>query len=121
MDWAALQKNLAPAFSNGFGEDVLYTPTGGTPRTIKAHVDRNPPEHIAPDGQVLTPKMRITVNNDATTGISSATVDRYGSDTITVAYRIGTAPTAFPLYQVPPGTPLKMAANDAGRITFDLR
>ena len=121
MDWNTLLQNTAPAFANVFGEYVVYTPATGSPRTIKAHVDRNPPEHIAPDGQVLTPKLRITVNNDATTGISTATADFHGSDKITVAERIGGIPAVFSMFQVPPGTTLQMAANDAGRITFDLR
>ncbi len=68
-----------------FAETITYNPYGGSPIDISAIVDRDPPQL---DGQIARPKMRVTVANDAATGILSSSLNT-GADTITVAYRRG--------------------------------
>jgi hypothetical protein len=101
-----------------FGESGTFTPRGGTPRTIGAVVDRNPPERINARGEFVTPKMTITVANDATTGISSADLDAYGNDKFAIPLRIGGVAQVFGVY-----LPDSSAGNfmDAGMITLDLK
>jgi hypothetical protein len=108
----------ASEFADGFGEPITYTPKGGAARSINAIVDRNPPERINVRGDIVTPKMTIMVANDATAGISSAELDAYGNDKVTVALRIGGVAQEFGVY-----LPDASAGNfmDAGMITLDLK
>lgn len=67
------------------GEDIVYKPYGGSPRTIRAFVERG----IA-DVSGLTPGSVaiVYVLNDRTTGIPSAQLDR-GRDKVSVSHRHG--------------------------------
>lgn len=112
----ALQ-NDAGAFIAAFGESVVYTPANGTPRTILAIVDRSVPER-APGGGAMAPKLTITVANNATTGISTATLDAAGNDRVTVAIRYGGTPVSLGVYLPPAGS---KATHDAGMVQLDLR
>lgn len=76
----------APRLLAAFGEEVVYKPIGGAPRTITANVRRNPPEEIA-DG-VKVKDLTIDVYNDRTTGVEARSV-KTGQDTIEVADIVG--------------------------------
>jgi hypothetical protein len=107
----------AAAFADpdfGFGEPVVYTKRGGVTRTINAVVYRTPP--VTYDQGVKSPALQIDVANSATTGISTAEID-YGSDTITVAQRIGGAAKAFQIHQPADG----QSDQDAGMLRIELR
>lgn len=80
------------------GEDVVYVPHGGTERPIKAIVNRDPPARMTVDGKMVTPRMTVEVQNDATTGISSAELNGYGNDKIRIAYRPGGTAEDFGVY-----------------------
>lgn len=104
----------AAAFTDtdGFGETVTYTPVTGSPRSISAFVERDPPDRISPDGDVYRPKMEITVANSATLGILATEIDN-GGDTVTVAYPLGATAAAHAIL----GTPI---VQDAGMIRLEL-
>lgn len=74
--------------TDAFGESVTYTRSaknGGTTRTIKAVIDRNPPEKISATITTGNKKMYVVVvRNDSTYGISSSQID-LGGDTLTFA------------------------------------
>ena len=77
-----------PDLKDLHGESVTYNPRAGGARVITAIVTRNPPAPVgAPDGAML-PSLIVTVENDSTSGISSAEID-CGDDTITLAERVG--------------------------------
>lgn len=78
------------------GESITYTPSGGSPRTITALVDRNPLEELSELGAVLVPAVEIEVLDNATTGIDSATLN-VGGDTVTVALWPGKTPVVLPI------------------------
>lgn len=122
MTWDEEIAAAAPDFTDTFGEPVTYTPSGGSPRTIQAIVDRDPPERIAGAGDLYAPKMTIDVQNDPVNGIDSSAMNLHGADTVTVAYRVGGTPQTFGVYLPPPGQgPQERRANDAGMISLDLR
>ena len=99
-------------------EDVVYVPLGGEERTVKAIVDRNPPERVDALGNLVTPKMTVQVANDATSGIAIAGLNAFGNDKIRVAYRVGGDAQDFGIYLPDP------SAGDfqsGGMLTLDLR
>ena len=112
----------APAFLKDFGEDVVYTPSGGTPRTIKADVDRNPPAGIAeaPQGgvapvaivEVANRQSSTTTDTDGVGGISSSELN-CGGDTLTLARRVGQTATARPI--------TRLVGHDAGMLKLEVR
>lgn len=102
--------------TDGFGEQVTYSPLNGTPRTINALVNRKPPAVYSGNGEVLTPLMTILVRNDATYGISSATLNANGNDRVTVAYRIGGTAESYGVY-----LPDSDVTHDVGMIELYLR
>jgi hypothetical protein len=75
----------------GFQETVTYTKRTGATRSIKAIVNRNPPEN---ENGETRPKLTIEVANNATTGILSSELNA-GGDTITLAYRKGATATTY--------------------------
>lgn len=91
-------------------ESITYTPRNGTPRTINAIINRNPPEIAA--GNMRKPSMTITVANSATLGIDITTFNA-GGDSATLG--TDTADTAKKLYLL--GKP---TAQDAGTLTFEV-
>lgn len=83
-------------------ETIVYRPNGGRPRSIRAIVDRNPPEPIEEVPQALAPKLVLTVLNNERTGISShqaAAIDT-GGDTVDVAVRVGGEVTTRPIAKI---------------------
>lgn len=70
-----------------FAERVVYCPREGRPRSIMAHVNRNPPAPV--DGSTgIAPRAIVTVANDSVYGISSTEVDN-GGDKIDIALKQG--------------------------------
>lgn len=94
------------------GEDVVYRPRGGTPRTITALVDRPQPVYVGSGQNVIARKLSITVANDATTGVDAATLDVTG-DSFDVADKPGKARTTRKISGDVPTV-------DAGMITLNL-
>ncbi len=91
------QDDAVNIFNNAdeFAEAVVYTKQNGTTRNINVQVWRMPPEQ----GETKTHRMRISVANSATYGITSAEVVPE-ADTITVAYRPGGTAKAYTLHLV---------------------
>lgn len=118
MGWDDALVDTAEAFADTFGEDVVVIPRTGPERPIKAVVNRRPLERYGPNNEVLTPKLEITVRNDATHGISTASDDLSGSTRVRVAVRKGDTAEALAVYLPPPGS---NRAHDAGMISLDLK
>ena len=89
----------AALFLIEFGEDILYRASeGGTERTVRAIIDRNPPEALAePPNKALAPLLAVEVMNSADEvtlagntfkGISTSEVDTGGGE-VKLALRIG--------------------------------
>jgi hypothetical protein len=75
--------------NNEFAEEIVYTPKGGTAKTIKAIVDR---EQLFPagedSGRVLQNQVKISIATDTTYGIGTINL---GGDTVDLPERIGGA------------------------------
>ena len=85
--------NTAGLSSEKLGEDVIFTPDAAAPavfRTVRGIVKR---EQVDDYGNVLSQDVTIRVDNDATTGITSAEIDA-GTATLTVAMIVGETPEA---------------------------
>jgi hypothetical protein len=80
-----MQTDFSASLLEDIGEDLVYHPTGGTPRTIKGIVRR-----LTSDVKGITRTLpaRITVLNNATTGILSSAFNA-GLDKIDVPPRRG--------------------------------
>lgn len=83
------------AFFVHFAEDVIYHPRGGSPRTIKAVVDRQPRQALPEVGTTLAAFQVVEVRNVATSvdddgygGIASSEIDLNG-DEIELPVRVG--------------------------------
>ena len=89
-------RQYAAALERGLAEEIVYTPTGGTARTITALVDRQPPalEMGAP-----SPRIRIRVLNDATAGIEGKALNHL-RDTLTLSEIAGGTAVAMPTGQM---------------------
>ena len=109
MSLATLMATDAAAMlsTSEFAETVVYTPRGGSPRSIAAVIDRGPREIINMDGNVYKPMARLTVANDAVSGIASSDTAMVGG-TITYAVRPGETPRSVP---IPPGNPSRQSAG----------
>jgi hypothetical protein len=108
--------NLDPDLMSGI-EAGIYTPKGGTPRTIYVRIDRNPPKRFTEDGTDVTPVIAIEAANDETYGISSATLNAYGNDTFTTPARLGGTAFAFGIYIPEDGAEWQ----SAGMLRLDLK
>lgn len=71
-----------------FGEEIVYKPHGGLPRTITAIVNRTPPAPPPGATEVVVPRLTITVENHATRGILLSDCDT-GGDLVELAVRAG--------------------------------
>jgi hypothetical protein len=112
----------AAAFLADFGEDVTYTPSGGTPRTIKAIVDRRPAQTRKEAGEGFAaqmgkqaklgfvPDFTITVANDATIGISKDELT-LAEDTIT--FSLFQTSRTYTILDMP-------TLTDAGLLTWEM-
>jgi len=89
-------RQYAAALERGMAESIVYTPYGGTARTITALVDRQPPSLSL---EAPSPRLRIRVLNDATYGIEGKALDKL-RDTVTLAEIAGGAAVAMPTGQL---------------------
>jgi len=87
-------------------ESIVYTPFGGTPRTIFAQVVRGEIETV---NGINAAAMSVTVENHATRGINLATMNASG-DKVAIKYRPGGTTREYKL--MPP------ADHDAYVLTF---
>lgn len=83
-----------------FGESVVYTPDGGSDRTINAVVDRSPPRPLPEQPRGNPSRMiEVWVANDSTRGIAASEL-KLKDDTITVSDRLGKSATAHRIVQL---------------------
>jgi len=78
-----LQEDMYNVFlASGFQEDIIYTPSGGAAKTIKAIVYRDGAGYTTPSGRTggesqsksRNYNISIHISNDATNGIATITV-----------------------------------------------
>ena len=84
-------RQYAAALERGLAEEIVFTPHGGTARTVTAIVDRQPPAY---DLEGPSPRLRIRLLNDATLGVLASALDVL-KDQITVAYKAGDTATTM--------------------------
>lgn len=99
--------NAARHLNAHVGEDVVYTPRGGSARTVKGLVRRTP---HAPDGG---PVITIDVADHATEGIEPDDTGLIGGS-IAVAIRLGQTAATFVIEQPNP------VEQDAGMVRIAL-
>lgn len=76
-----------------FAEEIVYIPSGGTPKTMNALVARKQIEADEQDqGHVLENQCEVYVANDAVTGVSSV---QKGKDTLSFPEQEGGAPVSW--------------------------
>lgn len=61
-----------------FGEWILYRPKDGPPRTIRAIVNRNPPQPLGAASEQHTQRIEIEARNRTPDGVESRDIDRGG-------------------------------------------
>lgn len=102
-----------------FSESAVYSPASPTPtnqrRTINVIVERHTPAPLKSQENWTPPKMRVSVANHPSLGITSAQIDT-GGDTLTLAYRVGEAVRDFRI-----GFPATGEFCDAGMLILELR
>ena len=103
----------AGGFLDIWGESIVYTPRGGSPRTITAVVDRMPRARMDNAGNVYRPSLTLAFKNHATTGIL-ATDSACSGGTIAVAVRLGDTASTI---AIPPGNP---TMGDTGMVEVTL-
>lgn len=84
-----LKEDIKDCFLNSdeFAEEISYTSYGGSPKTIKAIVDRQRINPAGEDtGRILTNEVEIAIANDETEGVASI---NKGKDTVVFPERIG--------------------------------
>lgn len=88
MAWAdVLASDAAAVFCNPneFGEEITYTPHGGSGTTVRAAITRRPELFIS-SLEVPADDLEISVPNDATYGVTSV---KRGFDTVSFPAIIG--------------------------------
>lgn len=111
FDFDSQIEQTASLFTDGFGEQVTYTPLGGVARTINAVVDRNPPDEIdGVPGSGATGVVRVFVRRHATLGTTSVNT---GGDSFSIAPRYGGTARPFKVVSI--------VSQDAGGFTLLLR
>jgi len=101
-------RQYAAALERGLAESIVYTPTGGTARTITALVDRQPPSLSL---EAPAPRIRIRLLNDATAGVLAESLNTL-RDTLTLAEKAGGTAHAMPTGQ--------LAYSDADEIVLEV-
>lgn len=94
------------------GEDIVYTPSGGTGRSIRGLIEREEPAaDLADLDEPLRQRIVVTVLDSATEGISPASIT-LGEDTITLPRRVGDL--------AEPCAITALMAQDGGRVQVEL-
>ncbi len=94
-----LTNDATDVFLKEFAEDVVYTPSGGTPRTIKAVVRRQPFTQLAEMTGIERPIFVVWVANNGTTGILSQSLET-SADTLTFSILEGGTPEALKIQRI---------------------
>lgn len=116
-----LQEDMNNIFLDcGFEEDIIYTPTGGVAKTIKAQVYRQGSLQTSKGARTGTATqdiknrmydVEIDISTDATEGVSSVAIN---ADTVTMKAKIGDInDTIF--------TVAGISQNDAGSFRLGLK
>jgi hypothetical protein len=94
-----IKADATAVFCNGddFAESVIYYPVGGGSRTIYAVVIRD--TLAREDAGGILDVFQVHIANDATDGISSASLN-LGGDYITLPRRDGKSPTSHTITQI---------------------
>lgn len=95
-----------------FAELLTYRFAGGGTRSVKAIVDREPPEVYDAAGNVVQPKYMINLHNNCTTGVKASEVDT-GGDRVELFKDFGDPTTQT-------CSVLVLMAQDMGMITLAL-
>ena len=84
--------------TDGFGESIVYTPRGGSARTVNAIVVRRIPGQLdeAPS-ESLAEDIEVHIRNHDTEGVTRVNL---GGDMVTLARRIGETPVELQVYQI---------------------
>ncbi len=94
-----LKSDQSVFFGGDFDEPAVYLPAGNKPqRNIRCIVRRQPPAYLDASGNLVSPKLLISVANNVLGGISSAEVDARGADRIELPLRVGQAAESFALF-----------------------
>ncbi len=96
-DQLAVDAVLTFLNSDEFSEEIVYQPKNGSPRTIKAIVDR---QRISPDGETdrtLQNQIEIRIANHATYGVDA--INR-GGDTVILPERVGGVETTYAVVDI---------------------
>ena len=84
-----------PMLLEQFGEPIVYLPSGGGRRQIRAIVERNPPSVFDAAGNAVMPAASIRIHNSCRSGISSREIN-VGTDEIEMVLNVGeTIPKRF--------------------------
>ena len=102
----------ASAFTDVFAETVTYKPSVGDAREIEAIVVREPAEKTPGMPHGLGPKLKIDVENDSTTGISTDEINT-GGDLVNLSVRIGESAQDRAIVGI--------ESQDAGRAIYEVR
>lgn len=87
-----------PMLMDGVGESLTVYPDGVTARVVNGFVERNPPEPL--DGaDALSPRLVITLANNATTGMTASEVNT-GLSTVSIAAKPGGSATTRPIVSI---------------------
>ena len=95
------------------GEGVVYYPTGGTPRAIKAIIDRGGIDGLSPMSQGNSGRVTAIVANNSTTGISAAELDTNKDNLLLSFERYGAAKKQRRITRI--------ISQDAGMIMVEIR
>lgn len=101
---------LTRCFSSHFAEWVVYQPAKGSPRRIKAVVDRQSPVPIGESRPIQF--MLVEVDNDPITGITAVEIDT-GRDRILLPREVGGQPESRDIGQI--------QSQDEGRMILEVR
>lgn len=102
----------AGTFLAHFAEDVTYQPNGGTPRSIRAVVDRRQPSTLDGVAGSYAARAVVSVRADSELGITPAELD-LARDQLVLPLQVGGTPEARQFGAV--------LAQDNGLLTVEVR
>lgn len=108
---ALVLDGLKAFYADDLAEKVVYRPGGGEPRTVIAHVLRNPPQGLDGQSHGAAPFAVMTFANDRIEGVHSDEVN-LGRDTVEYAVRKGEETEA---------RSIKRERHDAGQVVLEVR
>jgi len=117
MAWDDTFADDAVAILLEMGEDAIYTPKGGTPRTIKVMADRSPraTEFSQPKVVVVAGNRATSSSDDGIGGILASAIN-FGGDTLRLAERLGGASVTYSIFRFADSA----ESQDAGMVRLEL-